>query len=455
MKSYYSEKFNGVFTSMLIILIPNLVMGALAHLTDTERLLINIDYFLPLIFLACRQRFLFAITFVFISILDFLGLFTQLFPFIRVSDLFYLAKFAFVSSSSYQFYGITLILLIAIQSYLYLKKYNIQHNKTLLIIFNILIIYYAYDIYFLNNSSLSFLKVDQSIVGSQTINNIDYIKSGFIQTYTMKGEAFQKPRVKGSTAGLFERHESHDKILLVVNEAWGVPNNAAIQKDILSPILANTAAYNFQQETLSFIGATIAGELRELCAKAPLHYNLKNQKEGFEDCLPNKYKRLGYNTVAVHGAIGFMYDRQYWYPRAGFQQMLFRDKGLNINDSRCYSFPGNCDSDIAHRIVEQFDKNDKLFLYWLTLNTHAIYDKRDLRTDLFDCTKYNIESNTAVCRNLKLQKQYFHTLSQMISHPSLSGTRVIVVGDHEPPLIEEKETVFISGKVPIFEFEVK
>ena len=299
------------------------------------------------------------------------------------------------------------------------------------------------------------MKVDRSIVGSQTINHIDYIKSGFIQTYTMEGDAFQKPKVNGSTADLLTYPESHNKILLVVNEAWGVPTNAAIQNDVLSPILDNNDAHNFQQETLSFIGATIAGELRELCAKAPIHYNLKNQTEGFEDCLPNKYKNLGYNTVAVHGAIGFMYDRQYWYPRAGFQQMLFRDKGLNIPDSRCYSFPGNCDSDIAHRIVEQFDKNDKLFLYWLTLNTHAIYDKRDLRTDLFDCTKYNIESNTAVCRNLKLQKQYFHTLSQIISHPSLSGTRVIVVGDHEPPLIEEKETVFISGKVPIFEFEVK
>jgi len=449
------DDYKNLLKSILIISAPNLIMSVLAYLTDTERLVFNIDYFIPLLLLVYRQKLLFVFTFFIISLFDFLAIFTQLFPFIRLSDLFYLAKFAFVSSSSYQLYGITLTLLIAVQSYLYLKKYNIKYNKTLLIIFNILIFYYAYDINFLDNSSRSFLKVNKNIVGSQTINNIDYIKSGFIQTYTMEGHAFQKPRVQGSTADLFKYPDSHDKVLLIVNEAWGVPTNAAIQNEVLSPILDNTDAHNFQQESLSFIGATIAGELRELCAKAPIHYNLKNQIEGFEDCLPNQYKRLGYNTVAVHGAIGFMYDRQYWYPRAGFQQMLFRDKGLNIPDSRCYSFPGNCDSDIAHRIVEQFGNNDKLFLYWLTLNTHAIYDKRDLKTDLFDCTKYNIKSNTAVCRNLKLQKQYFHTLSQVISHPSLSGTRVIVVGDHEPPLIEEKETVFISGKVPIFEFEVK
>ena len=452
----YHFKFLKIFvTGVLIILLPNMVMELIAYLTDTKRLLINIDYFIPLFLLAFRQRFLFIAAFIITTIIDFLVLFTQLFPFVRLSDLFYLSKFAFVSSSSYQLYGVFLVLLITIQCYLYLKKYHVEYNKILLVLFNIIIFYYAYMVHFKDNSNLSFSQANKELVGSQLVSNISYIKSGFIRTYTIEGNAFRKAKVHGSTAELFKYPESHDRVLLVVNEAWGVPINAAIQNDVLSPILNNTTAYNFQQETLSFIGATIAGELRELCAKAPIHYNLKNQTEGFEDCLPNQYKSLGYNTVAVHGAIGFMYDRQYWYPRAGFQQMLFRDKGLNIPDSRCYSFPGNCDSDIAHRIVEQFDNNDKLFLYWLTLNTHAIYDNRDLEIDLFDCAKYNIKSNTAVCRNLKLQKQYFHTLSQMISHPSLSGTRVIVVGDHEPPLIEEKETVFISGKVPIFEFEVK
>jgi phosphoglycerol transferase MdoB-like AlkP superfamily enzyme len=310
-------------------------------------------------------------------------------------------------------------------------------------------------VHFLDNSSPSFLDVDKNIVGSQSINNIDYISSGFLQTYTMKGDAFQKTKSRGSTTDLFDHPNTHDKVLLVVNESWGVTANQAIQNDILSPLLNSTHTIKVKQNKLSFIGVTLGGELRELCAKAPIHYNLKNQTEGFENCLPNKYKQLGYNTIAVHGAIGFMYDRQYWYPRAGFQEMLFRDKGLNIPDSRCYSFPGSCDSDIADRIVEKFKSNDKLFLYWLTLNTHAIYDKRDLKIDLFDCSKFNIETNTAACRNLKLQKQFFYTLSKMITQSSLSGTRVIVVGDHEPPLIEDKERVFIKGKVPILEFETR
>lgn len=453
---YNAKQLKTLLASLLIILIPNMIMMLLAYLTDTQRVIINIDYFIPLFLLACRQQVLFVITFILISLFDFLDLFTQLFPFIRLSDLVYLSKFAFISSSSYQLYGITLTVLIITQSYLYLKNYRAEYNKTLLVLFNIIIFYYAYSVHFHDNSSLSFLEVStNNIVGSQSISNIDYINSGFIQTYTMTGDAFQKSKPRGATVGLSKNLNSHDKVLLVVNEAWGVTANPNIQNDMLSPIINNPAASNIKQDTLNFIGATVAGELRELCGKAPIHYNLKHQMDGFEDCLPNRYKDLGYNTVAVHGAISFMYDRQYWYPRAGFEQMLFRDQGLNIPDSRCYSFPGNCDSDIADRVVEQFATNDKLFLYWLTLNTHAIYDKRDLKNDLFDCDKYNIAINTAACRNLKLQKQFFYTLSKIVAQPSLSGTRVIVVGDHEPPFIEESSTVFVKGKVPVFEFEVK
>lgn len=435
-----------ILVSLLVILLPNIIMSLLVHLTDTQRVLINIDYFIPLLLLACRQQLLFVIAFIITSLADFLALFTQLFPFIRISDLVYLSKFAFISSTSYQLYGITLIVLIIAQSYLYLKVYKADYNKTLLVLFNIIILYYAYSVHFTN--------IGNNLVGSQSISNIDYINSGFVQTFTMTGDAFQKPRVTGATANLFTRADSHDKVLLVVNESWGVAANAAVQNDVLSPILNNSTVINTKQKTLDFVGATLAGELRELCAKAPIHFNLKNQIQGFEDCLPNRYKGLGYNTVAVHGAIGFMYDRKYWYPRAGFEQMLFRDQGLNISDSRCYSFPGNCDSDIAGRVVEQFATNDKLFLYWLTLNTHAIYDERDLKIDLFDCSQYGIAFDTADCRNLKLQKQFFYTLSQMITDSALFGTRVIVVGDHEPPFIEESSTVFINEQVPIFEFEV-
>lgn len=447
-----------VLGSLLIVLIPNIIMSLLAYWTNTERVLINIDYFIPLVFLAWRYKTLFSITFIITLLLDLLVVFSQIFPFIRMSDLFYLLKFAFISSRSYQIYSVILILLIVLQNYFLIKTYNKKYNKTLLIIFNILIFSYAFSVNFSDSTGGKFWQPDKNqLIASQLMNNINARTKGFVETYSMEGEAFQNTDVSGATADLFNatNKNSHHSVLLVVNESWGVPIDDKIQEDILSPLFNDSVIVDVERSELDFEGFTIAGELRELCNKAPVHFNLKKQLEGFENCLPNRYKDLGYHTVAVHGALGLMYDRQYWYPRVGFQQMLFRDQGLNMLESRCYSFPGNCDSDIADRVIEQFNSNKKLFLYWLTLNTHAIYDERDLKIDLFDCNQYNIAPDTAACRNLRLQKQFFHTLSQIIADPALSGTQVIVVGDHEPPIISGEEQIFVPSKIPVITFNIK
>lgn len=448
-----------ILTSVLIIFIPNFIMGLLAHWTNTDRLLINIDYFIPLFFLAWRSKFLFSIAFIIVSLIDFLVVFSQIFPFIRINDLLYLFKFAFISSRSYQVYAIFLIILILLQNYFLISKYNKSYNINLLIVFNVCILYYAFSMNFKGSSDGKFWKPDEKqLIASQLINNINYRNKGFIETYSMEGDAFQSVSINGATANLFNEKSirNQDNVLLVMNESWGVPINDEIQQDIISPLFSDSVVTNVERSELEFEGFTIAGELRELCRKVPAHFNLKNQTEGFNECLPHFYQNLGYETVAVHGALGLMYDRQYWYPRAGFQKMLFRDQGLNLPSSRCYSFPGNCDRDIARRIIEQFDDNKhKLFLYWLTLNTHSIYDTRDLKTDLFNCNAYSIKTKTTTCRNLKLQKQFFYTLSKMIEHSSLSNTRVIVVGDHEPPIISNEKQVFVPGKVPIITFKVK
>ena len=65
-----------VLGSLLIVLVPNIVMSLLAYWTNAERLLINIDYFIPLIFLAWRHKILFSITFIIILLLDFLVIFS-------------------------------------------------------------------------------------------------------------------------------------------------------------------------------------------------------------------------------------------------------------------------------------------------------------------------------------------------------------------------------------------
>ena len=81
---------------LIIILILNLTMGILAWWTGTERSLINIDYFLPLVLLGFRQKILFVLAFIIVYFFDFLMIFSQIFPFIRIEDIFYLLKFSSV-----------------------------------------------------------------------------------------------------------------------------------------------------------------------------------------------------------------------------------------------------------------------------------------------------------------------------------------------------------------------
>lgn len=457
MNTQTKETIKKLAVSISIILIANFAMYAFSYWTGSVRLIINIDYFIPLIFLAFRQRLLFIFSFLIVSLYDFLMVFSQIFPFIRIGDVLYLLKFSFISSNIYKIYGLILILSLFFQGFFIQKIYSSKLNKTILVYFNISIFQYAIYINFQDDIDGKFWQPNKNqIVASQIVNYFEYRNKGFIKTYDVDGSAFQNAKIEGATKNLFAQNKiENKKVLLILNESWGVPFNTKIQKQLLAPILKNSNIENIKESSIYFNGFTIGGELRELCQKVPSHFNLKNQTTGFEDCLPHKFKKEGYHTIAVHGALGLMYDRQHWYPRAGFEKMLFRDQGVNLPKSRCFSFPGNCDRDIAERIKTEFELNDKIFLYWLTLNTHAIYDKRDLVLDKFDCHKFNIEEDTASCRNLKLQAQFFDTLSNILKSPALKGARVIVVGDHQPPIIQNEVSVFEDGKVPTIEFNVE
>lgn len=449
------DQFKNILQSIVIIFMTNISMFVLAWWTGSERSILNLDYFLPLFLLVFGQRFLGVIFFIGCAFFDFLGIFAQVFPFVRIADFFYLLKFSFISSTVYKIYGLSLLLFLFIEIYVILKVLKKEHGKSLLIVFNILVLFYTYQIYWGSDRKVSFWKPeDKGVVASQLINYIDYKNRGFIKTYDVQGDAFQKGGANGASEDLFVQKQTYDKILLVVNESWGVPNQRMAQQGVLDSIITNPHVKDLKQGELNFEGFTVGGELRELCKKSVIHFNLKNQMTGFEKCLANQYRNAGYQTVAVHGALGLMYDRQYWYPRAGFNKMLFRDQGLNLPYSQCYSFPGNCDSDIAEKITQEFQKNKHLFLYWLTLNTHAVYDVRDLKYDLFDCKKYGIQDNTASCRNLKLQTQYFHTLSEMIKQPAFKGSYIIVVGDHQPPILREEKNIFKHGKIAYIKFRV-
>lgn len=442
------------FYYILICLFPNFFWGVLSFIINTNRSLINIDYFATILLYMAGYRKISILVFVLLSYFDFINVFSQIFPFIRFADLFYLIKFTLLASPVNFIIPITFIIFVYIYFYIF-NKINFLLSKTyILVIFNFFILFF-----FLQNQTKDDLNKrpwrndTTKIVYSQILNTYELRSDGFLDGFKIGGDAFNKIKISASTKDFFETENQSHKILVVVNESWGSTINNDINHDVVSDIIASKNVENYKLSKIKVDGFTINGELRELCQKSLNHFNLKEQKKGFENCLPNLYRKIGYSTYAMHAATGAMYDRKYWYPRAGFQNLIFRETIHNLK-SRCYSFPGFCDRDLIDYVAQAF-KKPKVFFYWLTLNTHVNYDLRDLKLDKFDCLKYKINKDSASCRNLKLQKQFFYYLSELIKKPEMKGVDIIVVGDHAPPVYAEDKKFFEDKYVGTLRIKVK
>ncbi|MEN5171994.1 sulfatase-like hydrolase/transferase [Acinetobacter higginsii] len=438
---------------LLLFLAPNIFWQTISCFFEIHRSFINFDYIWVLVFFQLNKKKLGIIVLLLLCFFDFLNLFSQIFPFIRILDLLYLIKFSLFSSPVNIF--LPLIFLIFIFSYDFFLKKSISNLKGLdiIIFINILLFSFFIQNYFLQENNRVWSIEAKKIINSQLLNTYEVRSDGFLDDFSTQGDAFQHINIPSASKNLKVQPFKHNKILLIVNESWGVvPNH--IQQAILKDVVESSHVVSYKIEKLITNGFTINGEIRELCGIGLKHFNLKDQKDGFDSCLANLYKRQGYSTIAMHGATGAMYDRKYWYPKAGFEHIIFRDT-IGTLKSRCYSFPGFCDRDLLSLITEQFRVNDKLFYYWLTLNSHVNYDLRDLKKDMFDCQEFGIDISSSSCRNLKLQKQFFYYLAELIKKPEMHGAYIIVVGDHAPPVYGNSKNIFEKDAVGVLMVQVK
>lgn len=440
-----------IFIILLFFLLPNLFWQVLAFFFNIERNFFNIDYFLIILAIYYKRIYIGLLLFIFFSFFDFLNLFSQVFPFIRILDLFYLLKYSLLASYS----NFLLLLLFLFFIYVYfvnLKAYIINiENKSLLIFFNILIIGFFVQNIWIKEDSRAWRIDAKRIISSQSIQTYELRNEGFLDNFNIQGDVFSEKKITSFSHNIFLSAETPRRILFIVNESWGVTNDE-IQNYLIKDIKNNRNIISYKIGELKFDGFTLNGEIRELCQKNILHFNLKDQVTGFDQCLPNKLKN--YHTVAMHGTTGAMYERKYWYPKVGFQRIYFRENFPNLK-SRCYSFPGLCDQDLKFIVQQEFKNNSEIFFYWLTLNTHINYDLRDLKLDLFACEKFDINPNSPSCRNLKLQKQFFYHLNQLISTPEMKNTTIYVVGDHSPPLYGNEKTIFKKNTVATLVLKVR
>lgn len=439
---------------LAFIIALNIGLCTLSYIWGLGRPIFNFDYFILLLTFFISNVFLKNIllffSFLVIFFIDVLLLALQIFPFVRLIDIIYLSNFIFNGPVLYRSILLLLFFIFVVNFFVvrdfFSKKINIKIQDILIIL--TLIIAFIFGKYILHpiEENNVYSRFNTTIYGSQLYFFIKNRNSSFVQSFDGERSILEKNRYNYATHSLFNKIERPNgnlskKILLVVNESWGKTNNEMAHQKIISPItkLEKKLKY-FEQGSFNFIGATVAGELRELCNLQPTTFNLReSEPAAFQTCLPNKLKSLGYRTYALHGAMSVMYDRKYWYPMAGFQNINFFEdlptKGI------CKSFSGRCDVELIPTVKRKILANEKTFVYWLTLNTHAPYDDK-LIYQGFECQNYKIKENSETCSNLKLQYQFFIALSNLVSDKELSGLEVIVVGDHSPPIFNLSDNFF-------------
>ena len=433
---------------LVMILGINFLIYGLAQYLGLARVWINIDYVIVALCAISRFKWAYYPLWIMVFLSDLCLCLAQIFPFFRLSDILYILKFVLISSFYYQLACIAILGIICLNVWLNYKRHLDKH-----------LLYSLLLVCSIGFCIQSIFVQKQHIFSSQAVEFVSLQFEGFHQAVNQNSEQLQLLKQPSIAVQQLEQRINIDKnppnVLFIVAESLGALKNLETQNAVIAPLLKSEKIKNLQLDKASYVSATVQAELRELCQAEAKNFNLKDLQTGFENCLAQQFKQRGYMTTAMHGALGIMYDRKSWYPRAGFDQIIFRD--TQQWKTRCYSFPGICDRELAAQVAAQFKQPQPQFFYWLTLNTHAIYDLRDLHQDGFDCVQYGVKSETETCRNLKLHWQFFHTLAQLLEQPQMENSIVIVVGDHTPAILDqiEKTEYFDENNVLILSFQTQ
>lgn len=250
--------------------------------------------------------------------------------------------------------------------------------------------------------------------------------------------------------------------ILVTVESLGEFSSRELQGFQMEPILSlqNHAGIVLNTGTVPFEGSTVPGELRELCGIRMLAVHPDISILPADECLPRVLGRSGYRTWAIHGFIGTLFSRNRWYPALEFDNIWFapelddRIEGAN----RCgIAFHGICDTDVWKMItgLKSDDPAAKKFIYWLTLTAHLPVENRG-ETGSQACSMYEeLAGNAELCSLVLQQRQLLTEIANSARRGELNDTRIVVVGDHSPPFLDnETRSLFSLDDVPYVDIRI-
>ena len=244
---------------------------------------------------------------------------------------------------------------------------------------------------------------------------------------------------------------NHNLALISV-ESLGLPTDSKAALALLAPLMGPElrAKYTVEQGSVPFHGVTMDGEFRELCG-----VRLEQRGRDVPTCLPALLHARGYETFGLHGFTSQFYDRASWYPKLGFDHVLFaqelRARGLSRT---CGSgFVGLCDGDVAEVAGETLrgaTPGKPRLVYWMTLNSHLPLSNGDAEGSSFDCASgSSFAGDDVLCEQARVVSKALQAVAKVALDPALPPTEFVVVGDHAPPFLSrERRDAYDQQRVP-------
>lgn len=461
-----NTSFKGRYLLLLVLyVLINLVFQGVSFYFEYKRYFFSAEILLALLLFALRLNWAGSVALVGAVILEMaLGL-SSMFPLFEGAQLWDMVEFVFEAKTSY-LAALALLLAImalAIKIAVHVPK-GLQRKPLVLIKIAVGLLFFqcqwvlssGHDTFFtpslatrpqlLFGSAAHFTNEVMmanrlQIVGNVSDEHPDYIPIRHLSASKMFwNESAQAPRV-----------------LFIIAEAWGLPLERAALERQVKILQDNPHVKNLKVEKIHAVGTTATGELRELCGVIPTRLNFRKlTADKVGECLPEQLGNQGYATVGLHAAFGGMYRRTLWWPEIGLNETIFKEN-MPPADPQCFSFPGHCDRNLLDIVAKKLS-GEKVFLYWLSLNSHMPYDRRDVinyRKELCDVWK-SASHNEQLCGYQNLHVQFFEGLAALAQNESMRGVEVMVVGDH-PPLFDNAATkaLFLRDQVPALHFTIQ
>jgi hypothetical protein len=232
------------------------------------------------------------------------------------------------------------------------------------------------------------------------------------------------------------------KAILMVVESWG-ERPAELQQ-----IVAEMAGDRVQVVRAGFTtyrGATLSGEIRELCSQYLAPSDDLKESPGDFHCAPARFADLGYDVVGLHGFDKAFYARSTFWHRFGIGSALFKEE-LPGTEQCNGPFNGVCDESLIRRGVEMLDRDDhSRFVYMLTLSSHEPLNPEMLKRapgHFFRDVKV-VHPTQVVTR-----RAVASLLSELSRRRDQPCVLAYVVGDHLPPSAAAAHDIFVENKVP-------